>query len=455
MSAQRSFVLVALAISVLFLPRPLAAREFKVLYSFCSQTNCADGAAPESGLVIDSSGNLIGATSAGGTFAFDSGMGTVFELLPDGANWTYKLLYNFCQKSGQACPDGQAPTGNLLLDKAGNVYGITRLGGGVHHSIVNGGVAFEVGFNASTSTWVEKHVHEFCPDDCRKDGFAPVGGLTYDGAANGYPYDGASALYGVTRGGGRGGSFEPVGVAFELLPVKGKKRWSEHSIHNFCSRPNCKDGGPAAGALIPDGTGNLLGTTQSGGRHGSGTVFQLTRGNNVNWSEHVIADFCKKDSCSDGAGPSAGLLRDPSGNLFGMTAGGGKFCSFAVCGTVFRLSPAGSRWTLTTLHSFCAQFDCRDGRGPNTTLVMDAGGNLYGTTLQGGDDFVESGGAGVVFKVSADGKLSILHRFCAARNCADGDHPQGTLTLDSQGNLFGTTNTGGAYGQGVVYEITP
>jgi len=204
---------------------------------------------------------------------------------------------------------------------------------------------------------------------------------------------------------------------------------------------NGKDGiVPYFGALIFDGAGNLYGTTVYGGTDNIGTVFQLTPGSNGKWTEKVLHSFNGKD----GGIPYAGLVFDAAGNLYGTTFGN----------TVFQLAPrANGKWTEKVLHIF----NGKRGAGPGAgSLIFDAAGNLYGTTEVGGAyTRICGNGCGTAFELSpgANGTWNekILYRF----NRTNGYYPIAGVIMDAAGNLYGTTSSGGAHGQGTVFEITP
>ncbi len=262
----------AFAIGLLIAAGPWSAASaytLKTLYSFCAKTNCPDGNTPTGGLLMDASGDLYGTTVGGGLSAFVSG--TVFELVPNAkkTKWKEKVLYEFCAQAN--CADGEEPTSTLIADKSGDLYGTTSAGGKTGH-----GLAFELMPNAKRTKWKLKVLYNFCSvggASCLDgDAFSPLehAGLTYAGAATGVPYDGTSPLYGTTIQGavGTDGGLGP-GVVFELTP--GKKKWSETVIHVFCQAiSTCKDGlNPVAG-LIVDAAGNLYGTTLNGRLGGVG-----------------------------------------------------------------------------------------------------------------------------------------------------------------------------------------
>jgi|HubBroStandDraft_4_1064222.scaffolds.fasta_scaffold01714_3 uncharacterized repeat protein (TIGR03803 family) len=211
---------------------------------------------------------------------------------------------------------------------------------------------------------------------------------------------------------------------------------------------------PYSASLIRDGAGNIYGTTNSGGNDsscstlgvpGCGAVFKLDGTGN----ETVLYTFT---GGTDGASPQAGLINDAKGNLYGTTSSGGS--GSLPAGTVFKLDNNGQE---TVLHSFCSSADCADGNTPYAGVIRH-GGNLYGTTLGGGEFCIEYGGCGVVFKVDSTGKETVLYNFCpnGYGNCTDGASPQAGLIHDAAGNLYGTTfYGGGASNSGVVFKLSP
>jgi uncharacterized repeat protein (TIGR03803 family) len=203
------------------------------------------------------------------------------------------------------------------------------------------------------------------------------------------------------------------------------------------------------GGLVLDKAGNLYGTTEFGGDNNQGTVFKVTVDSNGNWTETVLYSFA---GAKDGGQPHAGLILDAAGNLYGTTAlGGGGSCSVG-CGTVFELKPSSSGWTETVLYTFTGD---SDGRAPYARLVFDAAGNLYGTTLYGGKvGTICSSGCGTVFQLSPSAsqwKETVLHAFAGGD---DGSFPYSGLTLDAVGRLYGATQAGGANADGTVFKLT-
>jgi len=429
MRGRRLFIGMRIALAILtlaFVMSTWAATQGKVLYNF----NLTDGAYPNGGVIFDAAGNLYGTTYGGGTYR----CGTVFELTPaaDGS-WTEKVLHNF------NCDDGAYPVGGLILDAAGNLYGTTA-GGGLYGCGTAGGcgTVFELIHGArAAGGWTEKVLHKFSGPD----GGIPLAGLIFDAAGN---------LYGTTAMGGNYCTYPGCGTVFQLMALAGG-RWKDNVLHSF----NYTDGAHTYAGVTLDAAGNLYGTTGWAGRYDCGTIFELTRIPGRGWSETALQSLVGADGCD----PFAGLIVDTAGNLYGTTTRGGTgyYCSFW-CGTVFQLTPsAGGGWTETVLYNFNGP----DGDFPAAGVVFDAVGNLYGTTEAGGELSTCNGsGCGTVFKLmpAAGGGWAetVLHDF----NGNDGAYPLAGLILDAVGNLYGTTQQGGTGtsctpGCGTVFEITP
>ena len=288
-----------------------------------------------------------------------------------------------------------------------------------------------------TSTWAATNWHEKVLFNFNgTDGYQPMYGLIFDAAGN---------LYGTAFGGGDPSCGDPngCGTVFQLTPAPGGG-WTETVLHSFKGYPT--DGSYPYAGVIFDAAGNLYGTTDWGGTYGGGTVFELTPTAGGGWTEKVLHSF---GNGADAAFPYACLIFDAAGNLYGTTGGGGTYG----VGTVFELSPAaGGGWTETVLHSFNGS----DGHGPEAGLIFDAAGKLYGTTAWGGTgtDCLNTG-CGTVFKLTpvAGGGWTetVLHSF----SNTDGALPFAGLIFDAAGNLYGTTQQGGSYGFGTVFELTP
>jgi uncharacterized repeat protein (TIGR03803 family) len=269
--------------------------------------------------------------------------------------------------------------------------------------------------------------------------------------------DADRSVYGTTEAGG----VYNDGTVFRLTPSKDGK-WRETLLHSFVD--NGKDGNSPDAGLIFDIAGNLYGTTAGGGggacTGGCGAVFELVRDGNGGWTEKVLHRFSHGHG-KDGYYPTANLILDAKGDLYGTTNGGGSFGE----GTVFRLTHrANGEWTEKVLHSF--DWNGKDGYYPDASLIFDASGNLYGTTSLGGTGQCTLigiiVGCGTVFRLMPDANgrwnETILHNFQS--NGKDGTEPNAGLALDGAGNLYGTTVMGGSDlcsddGCGTVFEITP
>jgi len=377
------------------------------------------GIGPVGTPISDASGNLYGVTAGGGGVANNS----AYELSP-GANgrWTGKVLHYF--KFGHN--DGLTPTGGLIFDPAGNLYGTTWDGGS--HGV---GIAFELIHGASG--WSEHVLHNF---GHRQDGGQPSGSLIFDKAGN---------LYGVTAGGGAYGQ----GTVFQLVPGA-NNTWKESVLYSF--QDNGVDGRIPLGGLTFDVAGNLYGTTSTGGANGGGIVFELSPGANGTWTYSVLYNFCSTSGCPDGAHPVGSPIFDAAGNLYGTTLYGGAPGTFGY-GVVFELAPSGGTWTQTVLHTF----EGPDGAEPNAPLVFDNAGNLYGTTGGGGKGCYYPYACGVAFELTPGGGTwteTILHGFNDGPKAKDAGGPSGGLIFDTAGNLYGVT-FGVWNGRGALYEITP
>lgn len=403
-----------------------ASSSFKTLYTFCPQhTNCTDGINPTGKLAEDAAGNLYGTTLGGGA----NNGGTVFMLERRGTKYKYHVLYSFCAQAN--CSDGRVPWSGLVVDVNGNLYGTTT-DSGAHF----GGTAFEL---VAGKAWQFVKLYDFCAQDNCADGFFSFD-LSYEGIEQGALYDGTSPLYGVNAD---GGASDNSGTAYTLAP--GESGWTLEVIHQFCSETNCTDGGSPRGPLLPDGDGNLFGTAAGQGAAGGGVLFELSpKKKKKGYAETVLYAFCQKaPGCADGAGPRGDLARDAAGNIYGITQVDGNESAE---GVVYKVKPKGTRSTQTVLYSFCSQSDCTDGAMPYGGVVMGSGGEIYGTTSNGG-----ANNAGVVFKIEGATE-TVLKSFCSS--CGEGAAPISGLILSQGGKLFGTTEVGGA-GSGTVYQLVP
>jgi FIMAH domain len=446
-----------LSVAAVGAPRAQAQVE-SVLHSFTGQNSAdlakSDGAEPLAGLIMDSSGNLFGTTSTGGSStscAPYSGCGTAFELTADSSYSTVVVLHSF------AGSDGVQPYAGLSMDSSDDLFGTTF--GGFSFD----GNAFELSPPAAAGGgWTDAVLHSFSPSDSA--GVIPRAAVIMDSPGD---------LFGTTE---NGGSFFG-GAVFELVNNSGS--YSEKVLYSFRNNgPN--DGSTPIAGLIMDSSGNLFGTTYEGGSSSNcpavscGTVYELADSSGI-YAEKVLYNFGSSGS-SDGANPGAGLIMDSSGDLFGTTVGGGSTnCPTVGCGTVFELSKpttAGGSWTETVLHTFTGQNGAdlanSDGASPGAGLIMGPSGHLFGTTEGGGSSPNCSGGCGTVFELSkpatAGGSWTetVLHTFTGQDSTdlakSDGEAPSAGLTLDPSGSLLGTTEAGGSSpncsgGCGTVFAV--
>jgi uncharacterized repeat protein (TIGR03803 family) len=412
---------------------PARAQTETVLYTF--GTNPGDGFAPAAGLVIDSLGNLFGTASQGSSTLCDLaevyGCGLVFELAKSPNGYTENVLYSFGTSS--AANDGATPLAGLILDAAGNLYGTTTYGGSSNCLVALGsdgcGTVFEL--VKSSTGYTENLLYTFTGFD----GAYPDASLVMDSSGN---------LYGTASNGGAYG----YGVVFELVNSSGT--YTETTLYSF-GATNTDGTYPVAGLVI-DSAGNLYGTTSldlgpySCGLASCGIVFELVKTSN-GFTEKVLHQF----TGADGANPQAGLIMDAAGNLYGTTIAGGAFGM----GTVFELVNSSGTYTEKVLYSFGAT--AADGNDPVASLVLDASGNLYGTTRSGGSTTACDGtGCGTAFElVNSSGTYAerLLHSFSGG---SDGSVPASALIMDSTGNLYSTTEVGGSTQQlGTVFMINP
>jgi len=402
-------------------PGPNGKWKETVLYNFPCVAGCTETGVPSSGVIFDAAGNLYGTTYSDGETP-----GAIFELSPgSGGNWTESVLYYFC--SQPHCADGNFPRGGLIFDQAGNLYGTTAAGG----TKESDGVVFKLTPGAG-GNWSETVLFTFRGG---REGFAPFSGVVFDTKGN---------LYGTTIWGGEGGPLcrsnngFGCGTVFELIPSSGA--WTETVLHDFRAGRD----GIYPSSVILDSSGTLYGTTDASGEPpnftAGSTMFKLAPASG-GWHETVYHFWT-----SHATNPNGGLISDAAGNLYGTTNGGGSY----ECGTVFEISPvAGGQWRSKVLYSFKGG---TDGRYPTAPLVFDSAGNLYGTTFQGGSPAYD---AGIIFQLSpgTGGAWSekILHVFQGL----DGLYPVGAIVFDSAGNLYGATAAGGQASAGTVFELSP
>jgi uncharacterized repeat protein (TIGR03803 family) len=376
---------------------PATAQTLSTLFSFGG----ANGATPLGGVILDPSGNLFGTTLGGGS----SGYGTVFRLSDNGAGgYTHTTLHNF---NGT---NGREPFAGLTLDSAGNLFGTTNRGGAL-----NVGTVFRLSDNCAGS-----YTHTTLLSFNGPNGSLPFAGLTLGPAGN---------LFGTAYFGGASGA----GTVFRLSD-NGAGGYTHTTLVSFTG-PNGQE--PVAGLTL-DSAGNIFGTTRYGGASSYGTVFRLSDNGAGGYTPTTLLSF----NGPDGRDSTTGLTLDPAGNLLGTTLLGG----LSNRGTVFRLSDNGAGgYTHTALLSF----NTTNGQSPWGDLILDAVGNIFGTTLLGG-----TYGLGTVFRLSDNGAGGYTHTTLYSFDTATGARPRGDLIADSAGNLYGTTEGGGPSDLGTVFRLS-
>ena len=356
-SATRAYRAVTSAAAIFFTFSAVSAssQTFQVIHSF---TGSGDGYAPSAGVTVDRAGNLYGTTSQ------STGPGTVFEMKRKNGAWLFNTLFEFTD-----IVNGRVPMGRPVFGPGGALYGTNSAGG----------------------------------------------------AGNCTPRQYCGTVYSLR--------------ASQSICRTVNCPWTATLVTSF-------DG--TNGALpyyvdpVFDSAGNLYGTTAQGGAFGDGNVFQLTRSADGEWTATSIHDFGPNPP--DQSDPLSGVTLDAAGNIYGTTAGHGF-------GIVYRLTPSGSGWTETVLYSFQ---DGADESSPIGGLVFDHAGNLYGTTSNAGVN-----GGGTVFQLSTSGGGWALRTLYSFSSDIFNSGPYDTLLIDAAGNLYGTTYRCGAFGYGNVFELSP
>jgi uncharacterized repeat protein (TIGR03803 family) len=388
------------------------AQTFTIIHNFTGQQ---DGGVPTTGLAIDAAGNLYGTTRQGGQTQGGNcpgqGCGVAFKMTKRDGNW---LLTPLCNN----CMTGSLPSSRPAIAPNGILYGTTLYGG-----IFDQGVLYQLQPPAQPprsilSTWNYMKVFSFNRDG---DGFNPQGDLIFDQSGN---------IYGTTEVGGN----DFNGVVYELLRSGGG--WTRSVLY----APSGDLGSQQMiGGVVFDRSGNLYGVENIGGNFGVGAVYELSPSGS-GWTAQILYSF---QGGADGANPGGGLLIDASGNLYGTTNTGGSGGG----GTVFELTPSRSGWTFNLVYSLSG----RSFSGPTDKLAIDSAANLYGVTYSGGAHQF-----GSVFKLTPSGgswTYASLHDFTGSG--FDGAFPMCGPTLDASGNVYGTTSRAGSSNEGIVWEITP
>ncbi|MFY9632560.1 MAG: choice-of-anchor tandem repeat GloVer-containing protein [Candidatus Cybelea sp.] len=379
------------------------ARNSKALQTervLYSFTGMRDGSHPIAGLTLDKQGNLYGTTILGGS----AGLGTVFVLAPSSPGYQERVLYSF-----RGNPDGSSPNGGVGLDSSGTLYGTTLEGGRGY------GTVFAL--KPSASGYAESLIHSFDPHFYGSDGEFPYSGVIVNDAG---------VLYGTTSAGGYGSG------GIEILTP------SEYGYNRTGWNFGEGNSGMAPyGGVVLGKRGYLYGTTSKGGNGNAGTVYEVTvTGNSFPTTIHSF-------SGPDGASPQSSLVVDKRGMIYGTTVEGGA----SNAGTVFRLSRHNRAWTEAVLHSFAGS---TDGSDPHGAPLLGLHGIIYGTTESGG-----AYGNGTVYALTPSGTGYTKRTVYSFEGKPDGSGPMSGLILGKNGRLFGTTESGGSRNRGTVFEIRP
>jgi uncharacterized repeat protein (TIGR03803 family) len=399
---------------------PAWSRTETVVWNFSNSNG--DGANPSSNsLISDGKGNLFGATLNGGSPNCTGGCGVVFELSPNGSGgYNETILHGFAGTNG----DGAYPPGGLVFDAQGNLYGATSEGG------ANGtGTIYELSPN-SGGGWSETVLYSFGAANSG-DANLPQNGPIIDGAGN---------LYGAAGGGVNGGyCIDRCGTVFELSPSSGG--WTETILHRFRGSGGRYNGdGAGPNGLAFDDVGNLYGSTFTGSnqRQNWGTVFKLKH-TKTGWVESVLYSFTPVN----GTRPYGNVVVNKAGDVFGTCNSGG----INDAGTAWELVRSGTTFTLQVLYSFSYS----GGGALPGGITMNKVGNILGAAAGNG-----SAGTATFYKLIKSGNTwseKVLHTFSGG---SDGGEPSlGPPLLDASGNIFGLAVTGGTFGDGVAFELTP
>ena len=407
----RRFSVLSLGLTLLLVPEMRAGTHWKALHRFLDGT---DGAFPNA-VILDSAGNLYGTAQQGGDLNCVGyeyyGCGVVFEMKRSGKDkWQEVVLYAFHGET-----DGGLPVGNLLFDKSGNLYGATSFGG-TGSCQLGCGTVFEL--SPSQNGWTETVLYNF---QNGSDGEFP----------SGLQFDASGSLFGVSAV-----SYYGSVIIFELSPPQQKAdTWTETTIYT-------QGGEQFSSNLVFDKKGRLYDTAPFGSQ-GFGLVFDLEQVGQ-SWQETNLFGF---KGGGNGGQPESGVILDNQGRMYGTAgAGGNKW------GIAFELKRSGGRWKQVMLHNFCSRNNCADGALPEGPLAFDKHGNLYGMTAAGGKGCVI--GCGLVFKLSPmrTGRWAetVLYNF---QDGPFGQGSANGLTLDDKGHIYGTT--AGSDSFGTLFELTP
>jgi uncharacterized repeat protein (TIGR03803 family) len=406
MQRRLNFAFFVIALAMCASPA-LAKKTVNVIHSFGE--TATDPSPPDGELIADKNGNLYGTTALGGTYSW----GTVFKAGPDGETTT---LYSFDYTT-----TGGEPSGPLIADKNGNLYGVALIGGPNSQ-----GVLFQLVLNGSSFS--ETIIYSFCKDENCTDGASPNPNIAMGPKGE---------LYVVMGSGGANGQgtvlrFDP--------PRKNKPVWKKTTLYDFCSEQGCPDGKfPASGILLAR-DGFLYGTAEYSDQ--SGTLYRLSpQGGGF----QVLHAFSHDGI--DGETPYTGLREDSAGILYGTEANGGLYG----CGIAYSFDTVSL--TYSKVHDFCS--GANDHWWPSDRVLIvekDSSKTLYSVAVGGaGNEH------GLMYSLSPPAHAGdpwatkVLYTFCAKVNCADGEVPIGP-PIKSGANLFGVTEWGGDFAKGTAYR---
>jgi len=414
-ATRTATALPAIVLALLMFPAQAAhGQVFSVLHSFAGGS---DGEYPYAGVSVGSAGTLYGTAVQGGTH----GDGVAFELKQRGTGWIFTPLYEF----GASNADGRYPAGGITV-QSGVLFGTTA-NGGQGCSGLGCGTVYELrppptACKSAICYYDETILWRFQgPDGAFPFYVTPI-------------FDSSGNIYGTTMEGGAGGGF---GTVWELTPSSGG--YIENVLYSFI---NGNDGEFPSTSLIFDSSGNLYSTTTAGIDMSGNTLFELSPSNG-GWIENTVFSFWPVGGVED----ANNVIMDQSGNLYGALSTGGSGGS----GVVYELMRTSGGWNISLLSNFPTNGGCAT---PFAGVTLQ-GGNLYGTCLNGG-----AHGWGEVFELSNTGGTWSLTDLYDFTDGSDGAAPSSNVVFDSHGNMFGTTVRGGdpscnnGYGCGTVWEIT-
>jgi uncharacterized repeat protein (TIGR03803 family) len=398
-----SWVLAMVVALIVFGTQATQAQTFDPIFSFNNPG--ANGIFPTAGLTMDRAGNLYGTTNGAGS----NGYGAVYKVTKGtGGGFVTLPLYEFAGGN-----DGSLPAARVVFGPEGDLYGTTSEGGGSGCNGLGCGTVFKLSppptaCRSALCPWTETVLYRF------------TGGA--DGAVPEYGdliFDSAGAIYGTTSA----GAYD-YGTVYKLTNSGGN--WTESTLYAFTGG---RDGFYPLGGVVFDQAGNLYGTMDTG-------VFELSPAGS-GWTETVLHQFAYQ---TDGLVSEAGLVFDSQGNLYGNTHTLGPDEG----GTIFELTPSGGSWTFQVLYAF------QGGTGTvGSPLLLDSAGNLYGARTN-----TPSGGGEAFQLMNAGGAWNYvpLHEFSGGNQ---GSTPYGSLVMDANGILYGTSSGGGMHNFGTVYKISP